>query len=1473
MCRVVRKVFLFSVSISFLSNQQGDDVVRRRFGFVYVLVYGFALASMFIIPSLFHSTETQAAPPIQDRKTSADVLVVEPENSLESFSVLSTTLDSRQGAEAAYIPERVAKIGEEISIDSVAAFGERVYTIADNEVTIYERQSSNHLEALGTLETTDEILSVAVDPGYLYLLLGSGDLLIADISDGAAPSIISTTRIPGAQNLTHLSDYIYVTDSQSLFVVTVTDRTQPELTRFTNLNLFGVHQLSIEDNRLYAAMFGKVSVFDLGQPNLPEHLADIATGQSDQVSVRNQTLFVMDSLGRTTVFNVADPETPQKLAEFRPNAQTTDVLSVTDTRVYITQWDRLWIYDVTDPSNPSLVDQFILGGQIRRIQIEGDWLYIASNFGLRIFRLNSGPEIVEVSPPLVIPQNPYAGLMTLNGDYIYTSQGYELVISSIADSPAPQIVNRVSANERIRGLYSVGDRLIAKADDDRKLLFYDLADPQVPNLVSEYTGDDWIVDFDMVGSTLYIAEDIGNSFVGITILDIANPSQPTVLGQLLMPSSPPYQVARGIAVEDTRAYLYVLQTDPNKGFIVTLDVANPAQPVELGRFDPTPGVFAQTFLDFEVQDGLLFYRMTTAQGTSGIRIMDMASASNPQEAALILSPTGVLGNVSGNTLYINSLEGVFVVDIENPESPQLFAFVPEVGTVFTQHLPYLYVQTSYGLAVYWFTRPIEHPLTGVTSTLRHENVEYQFPADATPGIVTVTHTVHAPGLVTGAEIAMQVGPVFSLAATDSITQTQVPFNIQVSYDDTGLDIGDEKALALFAEIDGHWVRVASSQIDTDANIVSAQTNQLSRWTILVPREMAFESFLPLLIAPLADLSVEAIEVTQAVQTLDNQVPLIAERPTVARVHVATTFATALENVVVTLEGERSGNALPGSPLRLDGWTLFPDPKRESYAHSFNFFLPQEWQHGDVSLRATVDATNAVYELDEQNNTLTIDTQFQTTPPLRVVIVPVNYTMLPSGLRFPAPTQDVFTDWVFRSYPIPYIEVEWHTPIDLAHPYGSNGSEMLAVLHDQMRTLKASEGAPASTIYYGVVSMTDENGVTYIASGFIGLGGNGVAVGFDTSRSPGSSFDSAGVLAAHEFGHVFGQDHTFSNPEYPYPADSVGQVGMDITRSRLWRPSAPEFAKDFMSYSGPEWVSDYTYRRLHERHLQNYSQQAARTMTQNAVLVRIQWPENATPSIHPLYYATAEVGIVDADSDYAVEFVDEAGSTVAHYPVSLEEVHGRDFHLQSFVEWLPAPHTPFASVRFVHKQEVLAERSIQNATSQQTLNLTVEEIGDHVEVQWNPNEQPVLIRLNRGGRWITLGVDVEDGVLRLPMETLPGGNQTIEVLIADTPFTSRVRSGNSLRLDDRAPRAWINGPASVHVGQPIILSGHGTDLEDGVLNDFTWRVNDQIVSHAPVLQLASLPAGEYSIFLEVQDSVGQQTQALHQLMVEPEDIAR
>jgi hypothetical protein len=201
--------------------------------------------------------------------------------------------------------------------------------------------------------------------------------------------------------------------------------------------------------------------------------------------------------------------------------------------------------------------------------------------------------------------------------------------------------------------------------------------------------------------------------------------------------------------------------------------------------------------------------------------------------------------------------------------------------------------------------------------------------------------------------------------------------------------------------------------------------------------------------------------------------------------------------------------------------------------------------------------------------------------LRVLLVPVKHDLGGNCPDAPELTEDEVSylrGALLGMNPVEHVEMMIHPGITYTSALNSFGGllQTLAGLHDPN---------DPGTYIYGVVRPCD--------GGPDGVGGQAISIpGFPTKdnywgrtsvgRWYDGSLSSTAETFVHEVGHCQGRRHVRCNgseggvdPAYPYPDGSIGRWGYGPHDNTLRPPSH----KDYMSYCGSTWVSDYGWQRV------------------------------------------------------------------------------------------------------------------------------------------------------------------------------------------------------------------------------------------------------------------------------------------------------
>jgi hypothetical protein len=214
--------------------------------------------------------------------------------------------------------------------------------------------------------------------------------------------------------------------------------------------------------------------------------------------------------------------------------------------------------------------------------------------------------------------------------------------------------------------------------------------------------------------------------------------------------------------------------------------------------------------------------------------------------------------------------------------------------------------------------------------------------------------------------------------------------------------------------------------------------------------------------------------------------------------------------------------------------------------------------------------------------------------LRIVIAPFAYHADGSG-RLPdtSPEQiDRFRDTFLKLYPVSDVEITVREPQNWNQDIQPDGQGWIGP-GIALLGYRSADGADDDVYYYGMFNPRES--INQFCFGGCLLG---VTLLNDTPADEGSVTlrlalgvgftEQAPLVAAHEIGHAHGRSHTPCgpagnipdgiDPNYPYADGSIGGWGYDIVEGELRSPDDT----DVMGYCDEQFVSDYTWRALHER---------------------------------------------------------------------------------------------------------------------------------------------------------------------------------------------------------------------------------------------------------------------------------------------------
>jgi subtilase family serine protease len=400
-----------------------------------------------------------------------------------------------------------------------------------------------------------------------------------------------------------------------------------------------------------------------------------------------------------------------------------------------------------------------------------------------------------------------------------------------------------------------------------------------------------------------------------------------------------------------------------------------------------------------------------------------------------------------------------------------------------------------------------------------------------------------------------------------------------------------------------------------------------------------------------NLTIDGMYLTQATQTYQGTVPLVAERDAFLRVFVIGNRADpATPSVRVRFY---LGGNLADTRTIAPGRTVAGAIDEGTLASSWNVLVPAALVQPGLAVLADVDPGQQVSELSESDNAFPrsgtpLPLDVRAVPRFDVTFVPILTTINNQTGNVTSANAAGFLTDALKMLPLVRSDVVVRSTFTT-----NAGSLTLASSWNQiigeLDALRVAEGS--NRHYLGV--MATVQGAAWCGFGYI------------PGRSAIAMDRCGAALYAHEWGHNLSLDHApcgeVANPDrqYPYGNARLGTYGLDVTTQTL---KVPEQNYDLMSYCGPQWISDYHYRKA----LTYRGTAAGAPSTGAAGPALLVWGrvEGGRVVLEPAFELVARPTLPDAPGPYRVEGLTPDGRLLFSLPFAgraLAHGSGADRH--------------------------------------------------------------------------------------------------------------------------------------------------------------------------------------------------------------------
>ncbi len=412
----------------------------------------------------------------------------------------------------------------------------------------------------------------------------------------------------------------------------------------------------------------------------------------------------------------------------------------------------------------------------------------------------------------------------------------------------------------------------------------------------------------------------------------------------------------------------------------------------------------------------------------------------------------------------------------------------------------------------------------------------------------------------------------------------------------------------------------------------------------------------------------AIYLTQAVQSWDHPVPLLAGEPVLLRV-----FVTAAKESAATMPPVRTTFYLNGVERHTADIAAVAKP------------IPTDINEGDLALSANAEIPDWVIAPGLEM-VIEVDPEGTLDPSLGVT------KRIPDSGRLAV---DVRAVPDFHLTLIPFLLAEnpdWSAVDDVSAMAANPGSHELL---SDVRTLLPIAGFEVTAREPVMVSTPDiRNILRQVEAMRLMEGGSGYWMGISDGRlKPGSYSTAIGVairdahasasirnasVIAHELGHNLSLQHAPCgspdgvDPWFPHAYGSIGTWGYDFGRRALVAPDA----SDIMSYcrNNKLWISDYFFNKaLDHRLARDDATTGALAAVADPVRTLLLWggrDQDGVPFLDPAFVVDAVPALPPPGTEYAIEGTDPDGTLLFSYSFDMPVTADGEGEQAGFVFALP-----------------------------------------------------------------------------------------------------------------------------------------------------------------------------------------------------------
>lgn len=438
-----------------------------------------------------------------------------------------------------------------------------------------------------------------------------------------------------------------------------------------------IEDLFIFKDYAYLLVHNEVHIADLTDPLRPIYEGVLSSDYVSDMDGEEDFLFLV--AGEVNIYSLSNPASPELFGVVTPPPEWgCDYVTPTHYNathvvanlpyLYVHALEPCWngifntgeidfVADISDLANPILLPDDVRIGFVREVAETQDYVFFHTD------RYSSEIQVVDRKnlDSLIVAATISSTLgiqdITVHGDYLYLAE-YPVGIR-ILDISNPLAAFEVGIASSLTAAYDmvIPSRLAYVATGSQGLVVLDVRNPASPS---------WVGDYRTVGNASALTTDENYAYISsdrLDIVDISDPSNLNVIGEYVHAGTPTLDGD-------------VLYLASGMDGLITVDIRNPAAPIELGLLNTAGEVNALA---------LSSPYAYLADGSGGLRVVNITDPTNLQEVSSFASPAPLLDvAVSDGFAYLAG-DAFWIADLSDPISPTI---------VFTYTIPSYYYKSS-----------------------------------------------------------------------------------------------------------------------------------------------------------------------------------------------------------------------------------------------------------------------------------------------------------------------------------------------------------------------------------------------------------------------------------------------------------------------------------------------------------------------------------------------------------------------------------------------------------------------------------------------------------------------------------------------------------------------------------------------------------------------------------------------------------